>query len=424
MTLDAVHLAAIEGLVDSIDRPGRANRRERLAERLWGELIAEPSPDIPLDPLDPPARYAGPVDELAVKARPFERVSAVDAGSLNPTTFQNGLVVDLAHAAMATTPSDVDRHRHRTLVAVIHGPPDEVRSDREWGTFDEGYGRAKLLAAPAIDREEETAVHTLALEGAEMEHAFDNRDGFGDLLVLDGSVYPASVLHWEDREGALRASIAESVPKAVLARGVDVVDACLADDVSVIGFVKNWTARGLVRAIESGDSVDVARLPWRTDYGLFQQWLDALDVEAEPALRWTSWFRMDYGVGTAMPGAVERLDLGADGPPDRYRLAFMVVYDPRENVAFRVEAPTPIVADPDRRSRVTDHVLSAVAQTAGPPPTLAKADALAGISRHERRELRHHLERLLGSRQLRRYDAVRWPGGRGDHAAAGPMGNR
>lgn len=421
MPLDSVHFEAIEGVIGSIDRPGRASRLAELAERLWERAVVDPPPEVPIAPVGAPERHQAPVNELAVGERPFDRVSAVDAGSLNPTTFQNGLVVDLAHAAMATTPSDLDRHRERTIVAVVHGPPAEIRTDRGWSTFDGGHGRAKLVAAPTIDREEETAVHTLALEGAEVEHALDNRDGFGDLLVIDGSVYPASVLHWEDREGALRTRIGDRVPRRILEGAIEVVDGCAADDVPVVGFVKNWTARGLVRRIERDGAIDVDHLPWRTDYGLFQQWLDDIEVDEEPALRWTSWLEMDYGVGTALARAIDDHGLAASGPPDRYRLAFMVVYEPRENVAFRVEAPRELIADDDRRRRITEHVLGGIAETAGPPPTLAKADALAGIGRLERRQLRRQLAGILDTRELQGYDAVRWsevpPG-------EAPMGNR
>ncbi|MFW6448269.1 MAG: DNA double-strand break repair nuclease NurA [Halobacteriota archaeon] len=409
MPLDAVHVDAIDRLVGSIDRPGLANDRAELAEALWTDVIVDPPAAVPLEPLEPAARASAPVDDLALERRPFDTVSAVDAGSLNPTTFRNGLVVDLAHAAMATTPSDVDRHRRRTIVAVAHGPTSEIRSDRDWTTFDDDHGRARLVAAPYVLREEQTAVHTLALEAAEVEHALANRDGFGDLLLLDGSAYPASVLHWEDRRGELAASVAETEPKRVLEGSLAVVDACRDDGVACGGFVKNWTARGLVRAIEEAGVADVGRLPWRTDYGLFSQLLAAVEPEAEPALRWTSWFRMDYGVGRAMPRAIEAYGLDAAGDPAEYALGFMVVHDPRERVAFRVEAPVCILDDDATRAALTRHVLGGVAQTAGPPPTLAKADALAGIGRRERQDLRRQLERSLGSPQLSRYDDVRWP---------------
>ncbi|MFP4628817.1 MAG: DNA double-strand break repair nuclease NurA [Halobacteriales archaeon] len=409
MALDGVHLDAIDRVVGSLDRPGLANDRDALAEALWVDAVVDGHDGVPIEPLEAPTREAAPVEEVALAPRPFEDVSAVDAGSLNPTTFQNGLVVDLGHAAMATTPSDVDRHRRRTIVAVAHGPTSEIRSDRDWTAFDDGHGRARLVAAPYVLREEQTAVHTLALEASEVEHALANRDGFGDLLLLDGSAYPASVLHWEDRRGELAASVAETEPKRVLEGGLAVVDACLADGVACCGFVKNWTARGLVRAIEEASVADVGRLPWRTDYGLFSQLLAGVETDEEPAIRWTSWFRMDYGVGAAMPAAIEAYGLEAAGDPDDYALGFMVVRDPRENVAYRVEAPVSILADDDARGAVTRHVVGGVARTGGPPPTLSKADALAGIGRRERRDLRRQLERALGSRQLSRYDDVRWP---------------
>lgn len=410
MSLDTVHVEAIKALVERVDRPGRSRDRAELAERIWADVLVDPTEDVPIRPLDSPDRSSALVHDLAVEARPFDRVTAVDAGSLNPTTYQNGLVVDLAHAATGTTPSDVDRHRHRTMHAVVHGPPMEVRSSDDWATFDDGYGRARLVAAPTLDREEETAVHSLALEGAEVDHALETVRADDELVLLDGSVYPASLLHWEDREGGLRTSFYEDPPpRRILEGAVSLVDRCRDDDTALLGFVKNWTARGLIRALEAFETTDLAHLPWRTDYGLFQQLLAIVDAVDEPALRWTSWFHMDYGVGAAMPRAIDSLGLAADESTERYGLAFMVIYDPRENVAFRVEAPLSIVDDTERRDAITRHVLGGVAQTGGPPPTLAKADSLAGIDRLERRTLRRDLGRLLDSTEIKRYDRVRWP---------------
>lgn len=415
MALDGVHLEAITTLVQTVDRPGRTRDRTELAEHIWRDVLIDPPASIPMQPIEPAHRGQASAESLALDRPRLEQVAAVDAGSLNPTTYQNGLVVDLAHAAMATTPTDLDRHRSRSLVAAVHGPPLEVRSSGAWTSFDDGYGRSRLIAAPSTYREEETAVHTLSLEGAEVDHAVAHHTAEDDLMIMDGSVYPASVLHWNDREGALRESLHEDdEPRRILTEAASMVERCITHETMVIGFVKNWTARGLISALNDSDAIDTTMLPWPTDYGLFQQLLATSGERDE--LRWTSWFTMDFGVGSSMPELLDRFDITTSLDNEAYRLGFMVIYDPRENVVFRVEAPLAVIGDERHRQAITDHILAGVAIEAGPPPTLRKADALASIGRGERQVLRQTIAEQLGTTQVQRFDQVRWsPSESGDH---------
>lgn len=408
MALDSVHYAAVDALLGSLDRPDRRRSRRELGERIWSSALADPSTDVPVEPIEPPDRRVASVDDLALESRPFDRVAAVDAGSLNPTTFENGLVVDLAQAALGTTPSDVDRHRARTIVSVVHGPPAEVRSQDGWSSFDEGYGRSTLVASPTLDREEDTAVHTLALETAEVEHALAHLREGDELALMDGSVFPASVLHWDDRGGSLRASLRESrEARRVLSRSVELVTRCRDAGRPILGVVKNWTARGLLDGLGGAAALEGRYLPWPGDLGLFRQLLVDLPADEEPALRWTTWFTMDFGVGAAMRSIAA--DQGVtDRDDDTLRLAFMVVYDPRRDLVFRVEAPAWVVEPADRRGAVTEHVLAGIATNRGPPPTLEKADALARVGRGERQLLRRRIARALDTTPVHRYDDVRW----------------
>lgn len=412
MTLDAVHFDAMADLIGRIDRPGRARDRFELAERLWNEGLAEAVDRVPVEPLEPAERCSGSIDELANESSPFEVVTAVDGGSLNPTTFQNGLVVDVAHAAAASTPSDIPLHRRRTIVAAVHGPPAEVRTT-DWTSFDHDFGRARLVAAPRLDHEEETAVHGLSLETAEVTHAFDVAVDHGDCLLMDGSVYPASILHWADREGALAGALhTERAPRQVLQRCVDLVDRCREQQQPLVGVVKNWTARGIVRGLDEAPELDVGTVPWPTDASLFQQLLAGISDD-RTELRWTSWFAIEGGVATGLGRAIEEYGLDADHAATTYDLAAMVVLDPREHLVFRVEAPRVFVENARLRERITQHVLAGVAREAGPPPTLRKADELARISRGTRRQLKLELERALATTEVPRYDDLRW----GDEAA-------
>lgn len=410
MTLDAVHFDAMAGLIEHVDSPGRARDRHELAERLWREGIVDPHDRVPLEPIEPAERQVATVDELALADSPFERVTAVDGGSLNPTTFQNGLVVDVAHAAAASTPTDVDLHRRRTIVAAVHGPPGEVHTTADWTSFDADHGRSRLVATPSLEHEEETAVHGLSLEAAEIDHALDIALEHGDCLLMDGSVYPAGILHWADREGALEETLyAEPAPRRVLQRAVDLVDRCRERELPLVGVVKNWTARGIVRGLDEAPEPAVQPIPWPTDASLFQQLLAGISDD-RTALRWTSWFAIEGGAATGLGRAIEEYDLDAEHAGPTYDLAAMVVLDPREHLVFRVEAPAVLVEGRGVREAITRHVLAGIAREGGPPPTLRKADELARISRGDRRQLKRELERTLATTEVPRYDDLRWGG--------------
>ncbi len=408
MTLDGVHFEAMTDLIGQVARPGRERDRRDLAELLWSEGLADPSSSIPIEPIGDADRQARPLDEIAVDDSPFDSVAAVDAGSLNPTTFQDGLVVDVAHAALASTPSDIDLHRRRTIVAAVHGPPAEVRSDPDWSEFDHGYGRVRLLATPTLDQDEETAVHGLSLAASEVSHALAYGVTHGDLLLMDGSVYPAGMLHWIDRGGQLAQSLhGDATARGVLQEVVDLVDACRRAEVPIAGVVKNWTARAIVHAIADADDLEVGTVPWPTDSSLFQQLLADISEE-RTELRWTNWFAFEDHVATGLGFAIEEYGLEAEAPADAYDLAMMVVYDPRENLVFRIESPRVLIEDTDTREAITDHLLTGIAREDGPPPTLRKADELARIGRGERRQLKQAFERVLTSTEVMQYDELRW----------------
>ncbi len=89
-------------------------------------------------------------------------------------------------------------------------------------------------------------------------------------------------------------------------------------------------------------------------------------------------------------------------------MTFFVVYDPREELLFRVEAPRAFTDDPETRERLTRQVLQDVALQRGPPLAIAKADELARINRDEKAGLTDALERELSAERTRTYDEARW----------------
>jgi hypothetical protein len=95
---------------------------------------------------------------------------------------------------------------------------------------------------------------------------------------------------------------------------------------------------------------------------------------------------------------------------DAYEVTFFVLFDPREAVVFRVEAPYAVTRDEATRERLTRYVLREVAAERGPPRPVAKADSLARIGAGEKSALREKFEEQFDAESLRTYDDVRWGG--------------
>ncbi len=67
--------------------------------------------------------------------------------------------------------------------------------------------------------------------------------------------------------------------------------------------------------------------------------------------------------------------------PEDYEVTFFVLYDPRSDLVFRVEAPYAFTKDPECRTKLTRQILHDVAREQGPPLAIGKADELAKIDR-------------------------------------------
>jgi hypothetical protein len=104
----------------------------------------------------------------------------------------------------------------------------------------------------------------------------------------------------------------------------------------------------------------------------------------------------------------DALGLGGDLAPEAYEVTFFVLYDPRDDLCYRIEAPYAVTKDEDTRAALRLQVLHDVAGEQGPPLSVAKADELAHIDRQANEQLRRRIERELGSDRHREYDDKRW----------------
>ena len=425
VTLDPVHVDSIADLAAYLARQVDDTDYADVAARVWADFLDPlygPDGRVVLEPVGEKRLRAVDAEDVALAEPPFETTHGLDSGTINPTTFKNGVVVDVAQAAMAAVPSDLDLHRRRTIVAATHVNDDTVALDEPWRNVDEGYCRWRVLQVPQLNRYAEGIVHALALYLAESAHALEHADDVSDLLVLDGPLYPVELLNWRDRDAELRALAEELQPRSIVENYVRLVESFVERDVPVCGFVKNPASKRVVGTLREGDhGIDV---PWTDDTAFFTRLLErrTADTRTDDApnhgpenrrtdeLTFTSWFVSRGGVDATVAadgdayGVKRRLD------PELYETCFFVVYEPRTDVLYRVETPYAFARDPDTREAIARQFLGEVAARRGPPEAVAKADELARIGATEKSSLRQRFAEALDTDEVRRYDDLRWGG--------------
>jgi hypothetical protein len=409
VTLDPVHFDGIVSLAERIRPSVDPDEHRDFAQTVWREFL-DPlwNDDIRvIEPVGEQRRRIVDIEDAALQADPYPTVHGLDSGTINPTTFKNGLVIDVAQAAMAREPTDLELHRGRTVIATVHANDVTVDVEEDqWLGDDAGYTRKRILQAPRMDRFEQLVVHVLALYLAESEHALMQAEAVEDLLMLDGPLYPKGLLEWKGRDSRLEDLLVEEQPRDVVANYLDLVETFVGRDVPLLGFVKQPTTRTLTRAIRAGQG----HAPWVNDAAFFKQILERRDGDERrtDALTATNWFVSRGGADRVLSTAGDALGLDRALDHGDYEVTFCMVYDPREDQLYRIEAPLAFTGDADRRERLTRQVLQGVALAQGPPPAVAKADELARISRDEKVALQDALEEAFEADRERTYDEVRW----------------
>lgn len=415
MTLDPVHVDEIAALARSIEPDVSDEEHDDLAEQVWADWLDPLRQEgrVVLEPIDGQFRRRAAIDEIGLIESPYPTRHGLDAGTMNPTTFRNGAVIDVAHAAMAREPSDQTLHRKRSIVGtMIQGGAATVVPDH-WVSFDADHSRRKWLDVPAVDRFAEGVVHTLALYHAESDHALTHLDAVEDILLLDGPIYPKELLRWEDRHRELREKLhAEVVPGQVLQDYLTLVTRCLERDLPVLGFVKNPASNRVTRAIRASGHP----APWFNDANFFRRVLDPGSSIDRPAdhLTYTNWFISRAGTDrTFAADEPVGLPITFEHEREAYEVTTMAIFDPRDGMVYTAEAPRGVTEEPDRRERMTRLLLREVAAERGPPRAIQKADGLARISRGEKRSLRASIEAEWDTTVDRTYDDLRWGAGDG-----------
>lgn len=419
MPLDPVHF---DGITRHARRIGTAvdDREQRaFAQTVWEEFL-DPLVDgdnrIVVEPLAEQALQAVDTETAALQETPYDQVYGLDSGTMNPTAFKNGVVLDVAQAALGGVPSALETHRKRTLVTAVHTDEGPMIRSRE-EQLDNGNATNVLLMAPDVSRFEESVVHELALYLAESTHALTYLPTKTDLFVLDGPVYPKGMLNWANRDPELEGLLYDGQgPRDVISNYIAMVEAALDDDRPLVGFVKNPSTKALTRAL-----TEVVNVDWVDDTALFIRLLEDVsytrmrsDDGTQRVLRerntdrltYTNWFRSRGGADRLIADATFGIDRRYD--PSAYEVTFFVVYDPRIDVLFRVEAPYGITEDPQHRETITRWVLSEVATHRGPPHAVQKADSLARIDTDGADALKRALEDEFSADRHVDYNHLRW----------------
>ena len=175
--------------------------------------------------------------------------------------------------------------------------------------------------------------------------------------------------------------------------------------------------RLITRTLKNNREVDVS-VPWSDDSALFTRLLErgeyVDDVSGErwerdtSALTYTNWFRSRGGVDAPLSIYGDALGVDRTLPKEDYEVTFFVLYDPRDDLVYRVEAPYAFTRDEETRERLAMQLLQDVAVAHGPPTIVEKADELARISAQEKRSLRKTLENQFDTSWRRTYDDHRW----------------
>lgn len=427
MTLDPVHYDGIAELATRLSVSLPDDDGTEFANRVfkeWLNPLENDDGEPIIEPIGDTKKYEVDMEDIALSAPPFPTQHGLDAGTINPTTFRNGIVLDIAQATMAANPTDLELHRPRTVVGMAHSNDGTVDCEEDdWETFDKRHSRARLLQAPRnVSQNVEAVVHTLSLYLAEVTHARAHLDHVDDLLILDGPLYPTGLLSWEQRHPELRDLLAEAErPQDVIEQYLSLVAECVDQDIPLAGIVKNQSGRSITRALKRQHDTNI---PWVDDVGLFERILSRPTPSHErrdrSVLRYTNWFISRCGVngrfgavagnetigGGATSDSLEATDTPTS--PTDFEVTFCMVYDPRTRVLYRIEAPRAFTEDGTRRKMLTDQFLRDIAYEQGPPEAVAKADELARIGRDEKDELVELIERTFETTERQSYNDIRW----------------
>ena len=332
-----------------------------------------------------------------------EPTYGVDASTTRPLEYNNGLVVDTAHAKLGVSGADSDRSAEQrgTVVTGVYLEDDDVTLHNE--QTERGSVEGEIIRIPEMrQRANVTSILTSPVQRlAEGKHARRCLDVVDGPLFLDGSVYPLSVIYWTllDRAGRGAPIGNWDLPTDVIENYIAVVDACFERDVPVLGVVKTSSMGELTDALRTkisqhdlrGQHGTLHDVPWLRDHQFIGEVLRDGSLDH---LTYTSWFvQTDVELrGNSFDLLTAVSDELSHGQPDAYRRAFAYVRTPKTGNVFRIETPALFLTDAERREQILLKALKEIARQSDVPRAVARADRIARISPDNRETIRDTLQ--------------------------------
>jgi hypothetical protein len=300
-----------------------------------------------------------------------------------------------------------------------------------WESFDDGWGRAKLIKIEPDELEKRVPdlVHSLCIYLAESEHILFmlEKTDPSDFFIMDGPLYPKQLMYWmviSNKEVKIRQN---KYAQTILQNYISIMDYFLERKIPVIGFVKNPVDVQIMNALRE-KNID---LPWVLDTQFFKKILSIkstrssqifsskeldskntftspLAKSANGYISYTNWFHQpnkfyEKLLKRTSPFAADEL-LRHKFPPEDYAVCFFMVYDPAKNIVFKIEAPYGLIKDEKIRQDIQKKVFFDISINRF-PLTLTKADSIAKIRKAEKKEIDNQFKNMNADNN---YNDIRW----------------
>ncbi|WP_316559046.1 DNA double-strand break repair nuclease NurA [Methanimicrococcus stummii] len=364
-------------------------------------------------------RSAVDTRKMSLTEDEFKMTYSSDSGSTNPILFERGLFLDICHSAMASTPTDLNLHRKRTIVCAgfSSGNKTKLPESTGWKTFDEGFGRSKVIQIdPSMLKiRAGRMVHDYSIYASESEHILwtqpdMDKSGF---MIMDGPIYPKQLMYWMGTNSDKVLIRHDRNAKKILQNYIDIMDFHLENKMPVVGFVKNPAETQVINLLreKAKDEKIFTELPWATDTQLFKSFLkpEKENGESRFKITYSNWFIQpnqvyDNEMKTNSPLVDESLN--GKFEKDDYLPVFFMVRVPVDGnkIVFKIESLYGLVKDDDMRRKITKKILFELA-VGKIPETLLKADSIAKISVDEKREIKELFTKDMAEKS---YNEIRW----------------
>jgi hypothetical protein len=299
MTLEPVHMKEISEIASEIEYVSVKKESAEMADifNLLTELKNEDK--IILKAVGALFRSEIDIRNLILEEDEFKITYSSDSGSTNPILSEKGMFLDICHAAVASTPTNLDLHRKRTIVCAgyVFGKKTKLPKNSGWKIFDEGFGKSKMIQIePSLLKiRYKKIVHDYAIYASESEHILwiqKEIDPAG-FFIMDGPVYPKQMMYWMGTASDQVLIRYDQNAQKILQNYIDIADFHLENKMPVIGFVKNPEETQILKHVKEKAKEEkvFTDFPWANDTQLFKALLKPIsDDRAQFKLTYTNWF--------------------------------------------------------------------------------------------------------------------------------------